>query len=577
MRILLFGNPNAGKSVVFNRLTGVAVLSANYPGTTVEFTRGRTRIGNTFVEVIDVPGTYSLDPTSKAEEVATAFLASAEPEDIVVNVVDATNLERALGLTLQLARSRQKMVVALNFWDEVVARGITIDVEKLSRILGVPCVPLVAITGDGIGRLMEALPRATASSIEYADDERWTVIGRIIGEVQQVVHRHRTFADHLKAATSRPLEGSIIAICVLFLTFQTVRIIGEGLITHIFHPIFSSWWLPLMAKLSSALGGGGILHAILIGRLFDGLIDPAQSFGLLTTGLYIEVEVILPYVFAFYLVLSVLEDSGYLPRLAVLADIVMHRLGMHGMGVIPMLLGLGCNVPGILATRIMESRRERFIAIALLGVAMPCLSQTAMIVGLAGRYGASALAAIFGTLTAVWLAAGLVLNRILPGESPELLTDIPPYRFPYLPGLLKKVGTRMVWFLREAVPWVLVGVGLVNAMYATGMISFIGRIASPVIVTIFGLPPEAAGGLVIGFLRKDVAVGMLAPLGLNLTQTVVACVVLTLYFPCVASFVVIWKELGFRDMLKVVAMMVATATAVGGLLNLGFRILGGQA
>jgi ferrous iron transport protein B len=253
----------------------------------------------------------------------------------------------------------------------------------------------------------------------------------------------------------------------------------------------------------------------------------------------------------------------------------MHRVGLHGMGIIPLLLGLGCNVPGALATRIMETRRERFIAMTLIAICTPCMAKTSMIVGLAGRYGAGALAPIFLTLLIAWIVIGVVLGRLVKGESPEILVDIPPYRIPYLRALAKKLGMRMLWFFKEAVPWVLAGVLLVNILYTTGALGLVGRLASPVVGGMLGLPEGAVAALVVGFLRKDVAIGMLAPLHLNLRQTVVACVVLAMYFPCVATFAVMLRELGFKDTAKSTALMVGAALAAGLALNVLFRLGGG--
>jgi ferrous iron transport protein B len=311
--------------------------------------------------------------------------------------------------------------------------------------------------------------------------------------------------------------------------------------------------------------------ATLEAKLVDDQIDFVESLGLLTTGLFVPIAAVLPYVFSFYLVLSFLEDSGYLPRLAVLVDNVMHRLGLHGLAIIPMMLGLGCNVPGAMATRVLETKRERFLAATLMAIAVPCTAQTAMVVGLVGRHGAKGLGLVFGTLLVVWLTLGFLLNRFSKGESPEIFVEIPPYRMPYWGALLKKLSMRIKGFIRGAVPFVLLGVLITNILYSLGIIQFIGRLASPVITGVLGLPQDATGALIIGFLRKDVAVGMLLPLGLDLRQIVVASVVLTMYFPCVAAFAVLVRELGMKDMLKSAAIMIASALIVGGLLNLILR------
>ncbi len=565
MKVLLMGNPNVGKSVVFNRLTGADVIASNYPGTTVEFTQGSMKIEGEKAEVIDVPGTYTLEPTCKAEEIAVDMLKEG---DVVINILDSTNLERSLNLTLQLVKKRVPLIIALNLWDETKHTGISIDVKKLEEILGIPCIPTCAITGVGIKQLVEKIKDAKITELEYDDEEKWHEIGNIIDKVQTVTHRHHTFLERLGDASVKPLTGIPIALAVMFLTFKIIRFIGEGLIGYVFEPLFEKLWTPLMLKLSGLMGSTGFFHNLIIGKLIDGEIDYGQSFGLLTTGIFVPIGAVLPYVFAFYVVLSFLEDSGYLPRLAVMVDTVMHKLGIHGLAIIPMLLGFGCNVPGALSTRILETRRERFIAATLLAIAVPCMALQAMVIGLVGEHGAKGLGAVFGTLFVVWIILGIILNRILKGKSLEIFVEIPPYRIPYIRGLVKKIWIRIKWFIKEAVPFVLLGVFIANLLYTLGIIQFIGKFTAPVVTGVFGLPKEAVGALVIGFLRKDVAIGMLVPLGLTLKQLVIASVVLSMYFPCIATFTTLVKELGFTDMLKSAGIMVVSSLIVGGLLNL---------
>ncbi|MFH1008301.1 MAG: ferrous iron transporter B [Candidatus Latescibacterota bacterium] len=565
MRILLMGNPNVGKSVVFSRLTGVNVIASNYPGTTVEFAKGSMRTGTEKAELVDVPGTYTLQPTCRAEEVAVNMLAEG---GIVINVVDATNLERNLYLTLQLLQRKIPMVVALNMWDETKHTGITIDVAELERTLGVPVVATTAVTGEGIKELVSRLGEAREGTHESADEDLWSRTGEIVGRVQDLKHRHHTLLERFGDASVRPSTGIPLALLVLFLTFKIIRFVGEGLIGHLFEPLFDVLWKPLMMKVSMFLGSTGFLHDILIGKLVDGDIDFVQSLGLLTTGFFVPIAMVLPYVFSFYMMLGFLEDSGYLPRLAVLVDNIMHRLGLHGLAIIPMLLGIGCNVPGALSTRILETKRERFIAATLMAIAVPCIAQLAMIVGLIGKYGAKGLGLVFGTLFVVWILLGLLLNRVVKGESPEIFVEIPSYRIPYWNAMAKKLWMRIRSFVTHAVPYVLVGVVVVNILYALGIIEFIGNLAAPVITGLLGLPKEAVGALIIGFLRKDVAIGMLVPLGLSMSQLVIASVVLTMYFPCVATFAVMAKELGAKDMIKSAGIMVASSLLVGSLLNL---------
>jgi len=568
MKILLMGNPNVGKSVVFNRLTGANVIASNYPGTTVEFTKGNMKLGDRRVELIDVPGTYTLEPTCRAEKIAVEMLNEHTDGDIVINVVEATNLERSLNLTLQLLKHKVPVVVALNFWDETKHKGISIDNKKLEQILGVPCVPICAVTGEGVKQLVERLKDAKLSGYEYEDKERWQKIGSIVDKVQTITHRHHTWLERLGDASVRPLTGIPIAVVVMFLAFKVIRFIGEGLIGYVGEPVFENLWAPLMMKLSGLLGSEGFIHDIIIGRLIEGEIDFMQSFGLLTTGLFVPLAAVLPYVFAFYVVLSFLEDLGYIPRLAVMVDTLMHKLGLHGFAIVPMLLGLGCNVPGALSTRILETRRERFIAATIMAIAVPCAALQAMIVGLVGKEGLAGVGIVYGTLFAVWVLLGVILNRFLKGESPEIFLEIPPYRIPYMRSLSKKIWIRIRWFLKEAIPFVLLGVLLVNLLYTFGIIQFVGEITAPVVTRVLGLPAEAVGALIVGFLRKDVAVGMLVPLGLTAKQLIIASVVLAMYFPCVATFTTLVKELGVVDMLKSAAIMVISSLVVGGLLNL---------
>jgi len=375
------------------------------------------KLGEEVAEVIDVPGTYTLEPTCEAEEIALSMLGTG---DVVVNVVNATNLERNLYLTLQLLEKDIPVVVALNMWDDTKHRGINIDLDKLRRLLGVPVIPTVALTGQGIKELVESIPKATSPDTPaHSRDERWATIGSIIDQVQHVTHRHHTWFERLEDASVKPLTGSIIALAVLAGAFLVVRFIGESLIGYVLDPLFNTLWAPVMFWLSELLGGAGFFHNILIGKIIGGEVNFVESFGLLTTGLYVPLAMVLPYIVSFYLVLGLLEDIGFLPRLGVLMDTIMHRLGLHGYAVIPTLLGFGCNVPAILATRILESKRERFIAATLISIAVPCAALQAMIFGLVGERGGQYVAIVYGTLFVVWIILGFILNHAVKGFSPS--------------------------------------------------------------------------------------------------------------------------------------------------------------
>ncbi len=556
------GNPNVGKSTIFSRITGVNATISNYPGTTVEVKKGRTKIHSTYVEVIDVPGTYSLSPTCKAEEVASDII---QPGDVIINILDATNLERNLYLTLQLIEKQVPIIAVLNFWDETKHRGIHIDIEKLENALGIPFVPTVAASGEGIKELINRLDDSKTHTYNLNEEQRWQKIGELIHDAQHIVSKRHTLLETLEDLSLRPVTGILFALLILGSLFSFVRFVSEGMITFLFDPLFRLYH-PLVTMISNAIGPG-FLHTVLIGTLIDDSINFSQSMGLLTTGLYVPFSMVLPYIFGFYLMLGIMEDSGYLPRLATLVDTLLHKLGMHGIAIVPMLLGMGCNVSGTLATRILNTRRQRFIASTLMCIGVPCAAQMAMIFGLLGKNGWEGIGTVFLTLFSVWLIIGLFLNRCMKGGTPETFIEIPPYRIPYIKGLIKKVWMRTRSFF-FSIPYLLLGVLLVNIFYASGLLDAISTYTAPVISGLMGLPKEAVGAMITGFLRKDVAIGMLLPLQLSTKQLIISCIALTMYFPCVATFIILFKEFGLKDMLKALAIMLISTLIVGTTLNI---------
>lgn len=565
-KIVLMGNPNVGKSVVFSRLTGANVISSNYPGTTVDFSKGKLRLDGRPVEIIDAPGTYSLKPSNKAEEAAAKMLQDA---DVVIDVIDATNLERNLYLALELLERKIPIVIALNMWDEARHLGIHIDEKKLEKMLKVPVVPTVALTGEGIKELVSNIKNAKSPKRELLknDEQRWVEIGRIVKQVEKFEHKHHDLRDKIEDLTIKPITGIPIALGIIFAAFWLVRLIGENLIYYVLDRFFYNIYLPLIEQLSKIIGPG-FIHTILIGE-FGTKIDFVESLGMLTTGLYVPIAMVLPYIIAFYFVLSLLEDTGYLPRLATLVDNVFHKLGMHGHGIVPMFLGLGCNVPGALATRTLETRKQRFISATLLAIAIPCMAQTAMVFGMLGKFGLLYIGIVFLTLGVLYIILGLIMNKFVKGDSPEIFLEIPPYRRPNLKATVKKTWMRVRWFLREAIPFLFFGVAIINVLYAIGFLQWLGELFQPVMHGLFGLPGEASTALMIGFLRKDLAVGMLLTIkNMSAMQLVITSVMLTIYFPCVATFAVLIKELGLKDMFKSFLIMVGTAVTVGVILRI---------
>jgi ferrous iron transport protein B len=608
--ILLVGQPNVGKSVLFSHLTGVRTIASNYPGTTVSYAMGRMRGKGSTLIVVDAPGTYSLEPLDEAARVTVDLIDDAKR---IINVVDSTHLERHLPMTLELIAQNKPMVIALNMSDEARHKGIGIDVEKLSVELGVPVVAIAARSGEGVKNLIDAcldlrpghqpignesghpghhphiqhpFPAGRSGAApEHAHLDRdriWRRVGELVERVQTLEHHHHTFADRLEELSIHPLWGSLFALVVIALSFSLVRLLGEFLITGAVGIVGKPWLelpfgtellfekilQPPLIRLSGLLGPGSFLHRLLIGTLVEGRIDFMQSFGILTSGLFIPLGVVLPYLLSFYFVLSLLEDSGYLPRLAVFLDNFMHRIGLHGYAIIPTLLGLGCNVPGIMATRILESRRQRFVTATLISIAVPCAALQAMIIGLVGRRGIGPVLVVYGTLFVVWLLISLVLRFTTREFQPELLVEIPPYRLPTARALATKMWLRISGFVREALPIILTAIVAVNVLYQLNLFTYVARFAEPVVTRVWGMPPESVVPLLVGILRKDVALGLFAPLELTGKQLIIGSVVLAMFFPCIATFVVLFRELGFKGGLKSIGIMLLAVFLTGGALNL---------
>lgn len=565
MKVLLVGNPNVGKSAIFSQLTGVKVTTSNYPGTTVTFTRGFMTYQGRRVEIIDVPGTYHLEPENEAEKVAVDMITKG---DILINVVDATNLERNLNLTLQLMEFGKPMVMALNLWDEVQHKGIEIDIEKLKEILKIPVVATNGLTGEGLVELSKECMKAKAVYWPKLDSEkRWAKIGEIVSQVQNLTHRRHTFMERIQDLSIHPILGLPLAAISLLVIFKFIISVGEILVSFM-EQVFQLVYSPIILWLSDVLKANDLIHYLLIGEVTGGIINYEEAMGVLTTGVFVAFGLVLPYIILFYLVLGFLEDLGYIPRVAIMFDRFLHNIGLHGYSIVPMLLACGCNVPGILAIRNLETRRERFITAIVTSITIPCMAQTALIIRAVGTRGGIYIGLVFTTLLTVWLLLGMILKKTVGGNTPTLLIEVPPYRLPSIKVQFKKLRMRLNIFLNEAIPYVLGGILFINFLNISGIIKILGDLSAPVIKGVFGLPEETVSTLIIGIVRKDAAVALLEPIGLNDYEIVKAVIILILYFPCVATFTVLLKELGIIDTVKAVGVMFLTTMIVGGLLNL---------
>lgn len=568
-KAILVGNPNVGKSLLFSRITRTGAEAANYAGTTVALKVGRFRHGGEEYELVDGPGLYSLDPRSEADASALALIEGidASEGDIVVDVVDATNLERNLGLTLQLASRGLPMVVCLNFRDEAGHKGVHIDVPALSRLLGLPVIAVSALELSGVGDLLAALKEARPSALAVRDDERWAEVGRIVGEVQRLEHRHHSFLERLSDLTLHPIGGPASALAVLVATLFLVRFVGEGLASVVLEPLYARHYAPFVTGLAGRLPWPFAVE-LLVGRG----ADPLASFGVLTSGIYIALVLVFPYFFAFYVAFGFLEDFGYLPRLAVVLDRAFHRLGLHGYSSIPVMLGLGCKVPAFMSARMLTNERERTLTIALVFMSAPCLPQTGMIVSLGMGYGVGTVLAVFAALFAIAVLTNVALNAIMKGERTELFTEIPAYRVPALSLLARKLGRRLADYFAEVLPMIAVGVLVLNLLGAVGFLKAATEAIRGPARAILGLPEEIAPIMILGFLRKDASIALIAPLGLSAGQFVVASVFLALYMPCVAALFTLARELGLAGALRI-SFIVFVAATVGGAAIRGIAFL----
>ena len=564
-KVVLVGNPNVGKSLVFSRITGTGTVTANYAGTTVETKTRKIKYGDTIYELVDGPGIYSLDQFSQPGK---EVLNIIENSDIIVNIVDATNLERNLNLTLQLLQMGKPMVVCLNFWDDTVHNGIIIDIPMLENILGIPVVAVSALHNEGIEKLVASLQKARIGSMKYDAENHWNQIGNIVSKIQKLEHRHHTSFERLSDFTLHPVGGIVTAVAVLLATLIIVRFMGEGLINGLLDPFYTNIYAPFIMDLTSHISSE-FIKGLLVGYS----TDPLESFGIFTSGVYIALILVFPYFLSFYLVFGFLEDFGYLPRLAVVLDNLFHRLGLHGYSSIPVMLGLGCKVPALLSTQVLNNQREKILTTALILMSAPCLPQTAMIVSMGMHYGTATVLFIFIILLLLAFGTTVLINRFIPGEEVEFFTELPSYRIPSLSLMANKLWIRIVEYFAEVLPMIAIGVLIMNVLDYLKVIEFITNAIKKPVEMVLGLPPEIAPIMLLGFLRKDVSIALLAPLNLTAHQFIIASIFLVLYTPCISSFFTLLKELGTKAAMKIIGLVFIAAILVTAVLHTFYYLL----
>ncbi len=638
-RIVLVGNPNVGKSVIFGLITGKYVTVSNYPGTTVEISQGNINLSGKRFLLIDTPGVNSLIPMSEDEKVTRDILLSERPY-AVLQVADSKNLKRTLMITLQLAEMGLPLVLDLNMEDEAMDRGLLIDKKRLGERLGIEIVGTVAPRRKGIRELKEALLRPSVPRLRINYDDRiekyierissllpdsavsrrsvalmilsgdeslreWLkvnlsddaideverlrdecqanypgplglvisearyryveeITGEVLSRVQPAEVRLRPF---LERVTMHPLWGIPVLLAVLYLLYQLVGVFGAGtLVDFLEEVIFGSYINPMVSRVVDLLLPFQFIRDMLVGE-----------YGVVTMALTYAIAIILPITTTFFIAFSILEDSGYLPRLAILSNRVFNIIGLNGRAVLPMVLGLGCGTMAVMTTRTLETRRDRIIATFLLALAIPCSAQLGVILGMLGALSLKAAVIWMGTVLGVLFLAGFLAARVVPGEKTEFFLEIPPLRIPRLSNVLIKTFGRIEWYLKEAVPLFILGTLVLFFLDKLKLLGIIERGASPIVHGLLGLPEKTTGFFILGFLRRDygaaglfsmAAGGELSPL-----QTLVSLVTITLFVPCLANFFMIIKERGLRVALTVTAVVFFIAFITGGLMNFLLREL----
>ncbi|TVR72784.1 MAG: ferrous iron transporter B [Spirochaetaceae bacterium] len=577
-QILLVGPPNVGKSVLFGHLTGLHVAVANYAGTTVELARGRGVFGGHEAAILDLPGIYTLSATNEAEQVATEILS--RPADLVLVVADALFLEASLYLVQQVIDLNNPVVVILNRIDVARERGIAIDTERLARELGVPVVPTVAVRGEGLALLNQVIagqlgepphrPSTGPGLVAHepggggiTDDHRWRRVEEIVRRVElrgdTKTSRWTRLADQL----IRPWPGLPVALLVLAVAFGAIIGLGMGARQFLLLPVARGYLFPAIRSGVSALIAPGFFRNILIGE-----------YGFLIKGIEWPFTLVLPYVVSFYLVISILEDSGYLPRLAVLLDGVLSRLGLRGSHTISLLLGYGCAIPGILSARAMGSHKERIILATLISLAVPCISQTGAIFALLAEGALVLVPALFLLSLLVMIVAGAVMDRLLPGTRSQVVFEMPVLLRPQVPVILRKLRGQVVHYLYDGALPMVAAVGVAAVLYETGVLVILARLLAPLVTGWLRLPAEAAVPLVLGVVRRELTVLPLLEMELSTLQLFVGATVGLFYLPCIAVMATLNREFGPRVAVRLLLLTTGVAFLLGGAIAQTGRLVG---
>jgi ferrous iron transport protein B len=554
MRIALIGRPNCGKSTLFNQVAGYRANTGNMHGTTVACAESRVRVGGEVLDLVDLPGTYTLTGSTPAEAEVHRYL-DRHPVDAVINVVDASGLPQGLELTLELLPLGLPVVVALNMLDEAARRGLKLDGPGLGGRLVVPVLPLVASKGRGVRNLFlvardtaiqRRIPQVGTREVSSAR-ERHALAEGLAAEYSQQGERYLTLRDRLDDILLHPVLGYLALVAVLLTFFQLVYGLGR-----LVEPPLLALFLSLAERVGSLFVDGSLPQVLVLGLL---------------QGIAAGVAIVLPYLVPFLLGLALMEDLGYLPRVAFLMDSLMHRIGLHGKAVVPFILGYGCNVPAVMATRTLEEPRDRYLAAAL-ATLVPCAARISVVFGLVAFYmGPLAAMALYLFNLLVIALTGRVLSNLMPEDTPGLILEMPPYRAPTLRAVANKAWFRTREFAVEAMPALIVGSAVLALLEFFRLANFFDALVRP-LTWLLGLPAAAGVPLIFGVLRKELSLIMLGQaLGttnfgsvLTSVQMFVYSVFVVFYIPCIATLSALKRELGTRAMLVIAGTTILIAT-----------------
>jgi ferrous iron transport protein B len=555
MRIALIGQPNCGKSTLFNQVAGYKAETGNFTGTTVTFTESSVRVGGETIEVVDLPGTYTLAGTNPAEREASRYLLS-ENVDVIINVLDASHVAQGLELTIELLAMKVPVIVAMNMMDEASRIGIRLDGPALQEKLGVPVMPLIASRGRGVKPLFLAALRMgkkenldTSNYLEIKENERMArhhLAGDLEREFVQRGERRVSKRDRLDDFLLHPFWGYVGLVLILYTFFQVVYGVGVLIET----PLLAFLEM-VTAQAAAYLGEGKLFTEIVIGAL---------------QGVIAGLGIVLPYLMPFLLGLGLLEDIGYMSRVAFLMDALMHRIGLHGKAIVPFILGYGCNVPAVMSTRTLDDSKERFVAAAL-ATLVPCAAILSVVFGLVAFYLGPLMALILYLLNIFVIAlVGRILTAMIPEDTPGLILEIPPYRIPTLRTVVQKAWFRIKEFLVEAWPLLIAGSAILALANYFNAADFFNILSRPVTWTL-GLPAATGVPLIFGIFRKELSLVMLGQaLGsmsfdtvLTSVQMITFTVFVMFYIPCLATLSALRRELGTKDMLTITGLTVVIA------------------